>query len=933
MPSTSVRRLGYAAATIAVVVVLALVAAACYAGWTIRRSYPTVDGALTVSGLRSDVTVLRDEWGVPQLYADNPHDLFFGQGYVQAQDRFWQMDVHRHLTEGRLAEMFGEDLVSRDAFVRTLGWARVARQELSMLSPGARHYLEAYSQGVNAYLREHKGSDISVEYAVLGLRTDYTPQPWRPVDSLAWLKAMAWNLRANMGSEAQRALLAGSLPVERVKQLFPSYPYDRHKPIVRGGRVVDGRFQPAAESGGARTASPDDTKAARPAGTDGGEGDTASGATAMPRLPSAARGALANVAAVFRQAAPELRQGWGAGIGSNSWVVSGARTTTGKPILANDPHLSPTLPSIWYQMGLHCRTVDGDCPYDVAGFTFPGLPGVVIGHNAHIAWGFTNLGADVTDLYLEKVSGGKYLYEGDWRPLDTRRETIKVAGGEPVTITVRSTEHGPLLSDVRDQLGRIGHVAACHHLPAETREAPGDRTAAVPTPSSGCDRDDAPARDQDHAGTKSGGGQRRAGPDNAGNDDNADNAGNAVHFEVTLRWTALEPSRTGDAIFALDSATGWQEFRGAAKLFAVPAQNLIYADTEGNIGYQAPGRIPIRAHGQGRWPVPGWTDRYDWQGFIDFDELPHVLNPERGYIVTANNAVVGPSYPHLLTKDWSQGYRSHRITELIEGSGKLSVRDMTRIQMDTRNPNAAALAPHLLRAAGEDAPDAVELLRGWDYTQPPDSAPAAYFNAVWKRVLAATFHDELPKRAWPSGGGRWFAVMRRLLAHPESRWWDDADTPNVTETRDDALRTALRKANQELTDRLGDDPTAWKWGTLHTLTLTSQTFGTSGVGVLEAFFNRGPLKLGGGGSIVDATHWDASDGYEVTVVPSMRMVVDLADFDRSRWVNLTGASGHVRSEHYVDQAYLWRRGDTTAFPFSRQAVHHAAEAALRLKPQ
>lgn len=858
----AVRRLRRGIAAMSVLLVLALLGGTAFVAWTIQRSFPTVEGTLALPGIDSTVTVRRDAYGIPQIYADNPHDLFFAQGFVQAQDRFWQMDVHRHATQGRLAEMFGKRAVSRDAFVRTLGWERIARQELKMLSPRTRSYLQAYSQGVNAYLDRRDGAELSVEYAVLGLRTDYKPQPWDPVDSLTWLKAMAWSLRANMGDEVTRALLAGSLPADRIKQLYPPYPYDRHPPIVRKGRIVDGGYETGGTVGG---------KAGGTAGSTAGS--TASPAP-VPHAMTAARGDFAEIAALMQQMPGQSSPGKG----SNSWVVSGARTETGEPILANDPHLGPTLPSIWYQMGLHCTTVDESCPFDVAGFTFPGLPGVVIGHNSHIAWGFTNLGADVMDLVLEKVRDGKYLYEGEWRPLRTRTEKIQVAGGEPVTITVRATRHGPLVSDVRDQLRRVGV------------------TAPVP----------------DSATAGGGGGTR---------------------YAVALRWTALEPNRTAEAIFALNTAAGWQSFRRAASLFAVPAQNLVYADTEGNIGYQAPGKIPIREHGDGSWPVPGWTGRYDWNGFIDFEALPHVRNPDRGYIVTANNAVVGPDYPRLLTEDWAYGYRSDRIATLIERAGTLSVDDMTRIQMDTYNRNAAVVVPHLLRVnVNGSVARARSLLRGWDYTQPDGSAAAAYFNAVWRHMLALTFHDELPKSAWPAGGGRWFAVMRGLLERPGSRWWDDVDTPTA-ESRDDILTRALRQADRELKERFGDNPSKWAWGEMHAFTLTHQTFGTSGIGFLEAMFNRGPLKVGGGGSIVNATSWNAAEGYETTTVPSMRMVVSLGDLDASRWVDLTGTSGHIRSPHYIDQALLWHRGRTAAFPFSREAVERATEHTLTLRPQ
>ena len=305
-------------------------------------------------------------------------------------------------------------------------------------------------------------------------------------------------------------------------------------------------------------------------------------------------------------AIPDL-MGRGSGIGSNSWVVSGEHTVSGKPLLANDPHLDASIPGIWYQMGLHCRSVDADCPFDVSGFTFSGVPGVVIGHNRDIAWGMTNLDPDVTDLYLEKVTGKTYLYDGRQVPLTERDEVIRIAGESSRLITVRSTRHGPLLSDVSAELSSVG------------------ANADVPA--------GAPARENGYG--------------------------------VALAWTALTPRPTADAIFALDKASSWLEFREAARSFAVPSQNLVYADTDGNIGYQAPGAIPIRLDGRtGDYPAAGWLPKNDWSGrYVPFDRLPTVYNPAEGFIVTANQAVTGPGYPYHLTDDWDHGYRSQRIRQ------------------------------------------------------------------------------------------------------------------------------------------------------------------------------------------------------------------------------------------------------------------------------
>ena len=570
--------------------------------------------------------------------------------------------------------------------------------------------------------------------------------------------------------------------------------------------------------------------------------------------------------------------GRGSGVGSNAWVVDGDHSATGEPLLANDPHLGPSLPSVWYQMGLHCNEVTEMCPFDVSGFTFAGFPGVVIGHNQEIAWGFTNLGPDVADLYLESVEGDRYLRGEEMRPLETREETIEIAGEEPFEFTVRSSVHGPLLSDVSQTYATVGANA-----PVEGK---------VPDRGNG--------------------------------------------YAVALSWTALTPNRTAEAVFALNRATGWEEFREAAELFAAPSQNMVYADRDGHIGYQAPGLIPVRRPGNdGDYPSAGWDRRNDWTGdFVPFDHLPSVLDPDDGFIVTANQAVVGKDYTYYLGDSWAYGYRSQRIFDLVEKRGTLHPEDMSAIQLDTHNGFAEVLVPYLLEVTpglGYDA-EGQALLETWDFTQPADSAAAAYYNVVWKNLLELTFGDELPASVQPDGDARWFEVVAGLLEEPNNRWWDDVDTEGIREGRDDILVQALQEARDELTMRQSRRVDGWTWGHLHTLDLENQTVGQSDIGLVGRLLNRGPWELGGGSSIVNATGWNAAEGYEVDWVPSMRMVVSLADLDDSTWINLAGASGHAFHDNYTDQTELWASGRTRAWPFTREAVEDATTARLTLAP-
>ncbi|MFI9152828.1 penicillin acylase family protein [Streptomyces sp. NPDC053367] len=925
-PGKSGRKKGRKARLIVLLLVLAVVGGVGFGAYwsisTVRASFPQTKGSITLDGLSGPVDVKRDGNGIPQIYASSDEDLFMAQGFVQAQDRFYEMDVRRHLTSGRLSEMFGKSQVENDEFLRTLGWDRVAQKEYdTKLSDSTKKYLQAYAKGVNAYLDGKNGEDISLEYAALGFSNDYRPAKWTPVDSVAWLKAMAWDLRGNMQDEIDRALMTSRLGPKQIADLYPSYPYARNKAIVQEGRYdeLTGAFGAGGEDG-------EEGDGDGGTGTDpgtGGEGSPdgstdAVGASTGTADDAALQTQLAGLYRVLEDV-PEAVGVNGNGIGSNSWVVAGSHTITGKPLLANDPHLSASLPSVWYQMGLHCRAVSEKCQYDVSGYTFAGLPGVIIGHNKDIAWGMTNSGVDVTDLYLEKLTGDGYLLDGKVKPFRTREETIEVAGGSAKTIVVRETDNGPLLSDRDDDLVKVG------------------RKATVDT----------------------------AAPDRGDG------------YGIALRWTALDAGTSMDAVFAMDRAADWEDFRAAAALFDVPSQNLVYADTDNHIGYTLPGKIPTRAEGHdGSIPAPGWNSKYRWKGFIDQDELPYEYDPARGYIVTANQAVVNEDdYPYTLTADWGYGTRSQRINDLIEskikGGGKISTDDMRQMQLDNSSEIAKLLVPMLLKVDIDD-PDvreAQKLLEGWDYTQDADSAAAAYFNSTWRNLLKLAFGNKLPKelrvkgqclwveptdttgpadenrkvrecgqrdadQAQPDGGDRWFEVVRNLVKDEDSDWWStpEVGTRDGAATRDELFARALVDARWELTAKLGKDIDTWSWGRLHRLFLKNQTMGTEGPGVLQYMLNRGPWKLGGGEATVNATGWNAAGGYGVVWVPSMRMVVNLGDLDKSRWINLTGASGHAYNAHYTDQTDKWAKGELLTWAFTDKAVDKRTSDTLVLKP-
>lgn len=796
-----------------------------------------MDGTIELAGLQEPVTIHRDQSGIPHIYASNTHDLFLAQGYVHAQDRFWQMDFWRHLGAGRLAELFGQSEVSKDRFLRTLGWERIAEQELAGLDLADRTVLEAYAQGVNSYLGDRSKHDISLEYTALTLTNPgYQPAAWQPLHTLTWPKVMAWDLdKHQLELELERARLLKSFSREQIETLFPTYP-EEHPAILSP------QFEAAAlRSDAAGVALPQPTASDR----------------SLRRVEQN----LAPLQELF-PAEP--------GLGSNSWVVSGDRTSTSQPLLANDPHLGPEIPSIWYQVGLHCRPQGPDCPYDVTGVSFAGVPGVIIGHSDRTAWGLTHGLADSLDLYIEKINPDnpdQYEVNGEWVDMEQVQEEILVAGAEPVSQTVRYTRHGPIISETYQPLEQFASKTGLD-LPQE--------------------------------------------------------------YAIALRWTGLEPSTIFSSILQINRADSWSEFRQGAAEFDIVPHNLVYADIEGNIGYQMPGEIPIRDRGQGRYPSPGWTTNHDWQGYIPFDQLPTALNPPQGYVVTANNPPFGEGYPYLITHDWSYGFRAERIQQLLEQAPTaLTLADMQRIQTDSKSPLAEILLPELLRLSFLDPQlqQAQQLLQGWNQQYQQNQAAPAILGMVWKQLLAQTFHDQLPAAYQPDGSDRWIEVVRQQLQQPASPWWDDASTAAI-EQRDDILRQSFAAAISALEERWGSNLQAWQWGDLHGVNFIHQTLGKSGMPPVEWLFNRGPVPASGGRGTINAIVWDAAKSFDITAIPSMRMIVDFSDLDNSQIVNATGQSGHAFHPHYADQMELWQQ-----LEYRPMGADTDKAATLRLMPQ
>jgi penicillin G amidase len=829
-----------------VILLLAIVLAAV--GYYLpRRSFPQTSGEVRpaaapgAQGISNPVDILRDEYGIPHIFASTQYDLFFAQGYVHAQDRFWQMDFWRHAGSGRLSELFGDSQVETDQFLRTLGFRRVAQQELDTIDPESLSILQAYADGVNAYLAERTGSALSLEYAVLSMvNRGYSPELWQPLHTLTYAKMMAWDLGGNMSAEIARAMMSKTLTPEQMSEVFSPYPEDN--PVVVSG------FQPSAQAG-----YPDGMLQLIP--------------ELMPLFSSVSeKNNMLN----------DLRGSGFDGIGSNNWVVSGDLTTSGMPLLADDPHLGVQMPSIWYQNGLYCVPVSTTCPYQVTGFSFASAPGVIVGHNGRIAWGVTNVGPDVQDLYIERINPHnprQYEVDGQWVDMEAVTETILTAGGDAVELTVLLTRNGPVITEVYGPLENIFEDSGLQIPPGQ--------------------------------------------------------------YAISLRWTALEPSFIFRSVLNINRAQNWEDFREALRDWDVPSQNFVYADVEGNIGYQMPGKVPIRAGGDGSLPAPGWIDDYQWTGFIPFEELPHVYNPPEGYIVTANNAVVDEDYPYFISRDWDRGFRARRLVDMIEErSQPIDVAFFQQMHGDNKDLNAAFLVPVLLKLNLEDErlENARSILEGWDYQARMDSGPAALFQVFWKNLLELAFSSKLPESHPATGSAIWVDLTRRMVDQPDSPWWDNPNT-SEREDRNQVFRQAFAAAVDELEGLQGTDTARWNWGDLHTVTFRNPTLGISGPEPIRALFNRGPFRTSGGSSIVNATGWNpASSSYEVRSLPSMRMIVDMDNLHNSWTSNTTGQSGHAYHKHYIDMAEDWRLIQYHPMLWGREVVEAGTVDRLRLVP-
>ena len=797
---------------ILLILLLLVVSALAYAYSVARAALPKLDGSIPVNGLSTSVKVTRDAHGVPAIEAATLADLFFAQGYITAQDRLWQMDIMRRFASGELSEILGEETLKIDREQRVLGLRAAARKSLQMASPRDRSYFDAYARGVNAFIENH-GSRLPIEFRIL----KYRPQPWLAEDSIVIANQMVKDLNFYTFRDAlDRERILGKLGPELTFDLYVNRSWHDRPPTVMRENLNDQQTPVDSDDEDDEDDGPDNSVTRQRSTTE----------------------------EIWAQHTPEAVNG------SNDWVVSGAHTVTGKPLLSNDMHLGHQMPNLWYEAHLKSGNLD------VAGVTLPGMPYVIVGHNQRIAWGFTNVGPTVADAFIENFNReGAYETPGGWQQPEHRIEVIHVKSKPDVNLDVKTTRHGPIITDI---------------LPGETRA-------------------------------------------------------------VALRWTLYDGLHM--PFFDIDTAQNWEEFRKAFAQLDAPGQNVVYADVDGNIGYQATGRVPIRAAGDGSQPVSGADDAHEWTGYIPFEKLPHIYNPPSGIIATANGRIAPDDFPYSISSAWEAPWRTERIYHVLQSGRKFAPSDLLALQTDIHSENDLFAAERFVYAIDHAskpsarAKQAADLMRNWDGRMAASSTAATIAVRSAQELTRLLLEPRLgpapddPKQqdgmlSWKTYHWQMQTVwLQNVLLHQPKRW-----LPEKYSNYDELIAAAVESAVSEAS--APKDLSSWTWGSVNTVEIDHPVLGK--IPLIRRWAAPGVKEQSGSGYTVKAvTHHHG---------PSERFTANLADLDQSTLNTVTGQGGNFLSPYYLDQWNAWYEGFTFTLPFTPRAVEANKAHRLLLEP-
>ncbi|GAB5408334.1 MAG: penicillin acylase family protein [Balneolaceae bacterium] len=804
------------------ILIIGFVGLALY--WTFYKPLPKYEAEIEIPGLEQPLDIHWDEFGVPHIYASNEYDLYKAFGYVHAQDRLWQMTLSQIAAEGRFAEFFGEELLPFDEYQRTLGFWRMAKKlEQESISDEERAILQAYSDGVNAFI-EDNGNRLPVEFALSGIE----PIRWNPTRTLAITRLMAWEMNMSWWSEVMYNYLKSSLPPEKFDELQLGWSDDL------------------------------------PTTLDDDESIGLTTAALMPMLQQEVeKRKLLNIK--------------GTHVGSNAWVIDASKTTTGYPMLAGDPHLGLDMPGKWYEVHLNLNGKN------VSGVTLAGVPGIVLGQNEEMGWSFTSIMADDTDFFLEKIDPndrGRYVVDSArvgqvaFESFEKIKEIIKVKDGDEHVLEVRYTKNGPVISDIYPN-----------------QELVNDQV-------------------------------------------------------ISMKWTGHELSNEFRTMYQMNWADTFQDFKDALKHYGVPGMNFMYGDKEGNIAMFSTAKLPIRT-GNKVALRRGWEPDDNWQGFIPYEEMPRIINPDKGWIANANNKLTTDNYSHYIATFWEPPSRIERIIERLSSQQTLNQEDVISIQNDSYSTFAAGITPIILDIIQNqnkfDFSLPVSYLENWDFKYDENSTAASIFDAFFLNLTRNTLKDDLGEAAYENFIIHELIPVRTLgeLVQDSSAFFDDISTVEI-ESREDIVLKSMQDAIFFLSDSLGSEPFEWRWEQLHTITFKPPLFSQAVEDpsspsalklIVDNVLSKGPYPVKGHGMSINNGQYSWDKPFEMILGPSVRRVVDFSDLGKTKSVIPTGQSGNPLSSHFGDQTELWLNAQYRTFYQDSSFFDQADFKTMKLIPK
>ena len=783
-------------AVIISIIVIILIGGAIFYNM-LNSSLPEYKDEISLNGIDNNIEIYRDSVAVPYIIAQTESDAAFALGYVHAQERLFTMDIVRRAGAGKLSEIFGEKTIPFDKMFLTVGIKRNLIKNYAKSNRNNIKLLKAYSRGVNFFIK-NAGGKLPIEFSVLG----YEPEEWRPIHSLIIMRMMAWELNIGWWTDFAYTELIQKVGVEKAKEILPAYPKDA--PVIIPKGIAN-----------------------------------------LPKI----NNSFVKVEKQFRKFLG-LR---GTHIGSNSWVVDGSMSASGKPIIANDTHLTFSAPDKWFIAVIKVGN------WNAAGFTLPGIPGIVIGKNNSIAWTMTNVMADDADFYSEKIdsSGKKYFYDRRWYDLKIIKDTIKVRNSTPVVNVTKITHNGPIISDI-------------HPLSFLYKNEP------------------------------------------------------ETFSPISMHWLGNEFSDELNAIYNVNKAKNFYQFKKALDDFGVPGQNFIYADKKGNIGYVFGADLPIRKYYDANYIIDGTSSNYNWKGILSRNRIPYLLNPKSHFIASANNKTL-KNFKYYISNLWEPSSRLDRITQLLKFKNKHSINDFKNYQMDFVSPYAKEITGHLLLAfnnikvVDDNLKKALSLFEQWDYKFDKYSQTPLIYAGFFKYLLKNIFEDEMGEELlndFVFVANVPYRSIQQILNEDDNSWYNNINTPKV-ETKNYIIRKSLTDALDYLENKLGKKMEHWQWGSLHQVTFKHMFSGN--LKMLDNLINIGPFEISGDGTTIFNTEYSFAKSiekyprfkhgeFENNLGPAMRFIYDFAKPDQFLMVLTTGQSGCVLSDHYKDMTNLWLNG-------------------------